>query len=163
MGPLVVYHPLFAQHLTGLGHPGNPKRYTVSYDALSQHGLLSNSILSKKASLDDLQRCHSLDYIDLVQKECAALAKGPFIHGEIELSTGDVKISPESYEIALLAAGSGIVALDAIMNHQAKEASALSGRLDTMRQSPAEWDSAYSTMLLFVHAMLKRIMVSRRS
>lgn len=122
MNPLsIVYHPHFIMHLTGKGHPESPMRYTSVIDELTRQGLMTNdnSLLAKEAPLSAILRCHPQSYIDLVKNECQKLKVGP---GSTFLSTGDAKISPDSFEVALLAAGAGLIAIDAVMQNTTKTA-----------------------------------------
>lgn len=119
MNPLVIYHPDYVLHLTGKNHPENPLRYLTTFKALQEQGLLENKLLATPVPLSELLHCHPLSYIELVKKASSRTLQQGFLNGECELSTGDVRISPESYRLALLASGSGILAIDAIVQNKA--------------------------------------------
>lgn len=121
---LIVYHPDCVKHLTGPSHPETPERVKGIIDGLKNQNLMTreNSLLAKPAPLSIIELCHPKDYINLVQNECDYVKQAGIPPGLCMLSTGDVFISPDSYTSALLAAGAGIVALDAIMENKAKTA-----------------------------------------
>jgi acetoin utilization deacetylase AcuC-like enzyme len=123
MKPLtIIHHPDCILHLTGQGHPECPARYTAIIHRLQENGYLQDSILAKKASMTDLLRCHSAAYVDLVKAECEYLKMLDIPEATSMLSTGDVKICSNSYEIALLAAGAGVLAVDTVMQGSSKTA-----------------------------------------
>ena len=115
----IVISPKSVEHITGFGHPERPERYVVIEKALRQAALLTetNCLLARSATTNELALCHTRAYIDLVQREVGAL------HNEHRpLSTGDVIISPQSYEVALFAAGGVLTAVDAVMTKKATNA-----------------------------------------
>lgn len=120
----IVYHPHYMMHITGEGHPESPMRYIAIIDRLKHTGLMrnENSLLAKEAPLSAILRCHTQSYIDLVTTECRFHKQLKIPPGLGFLSTGDVKICPDSYAIALLAAGAGLIAVDAVMNLKTKTA-----------------------------------------
>jgi acetoin utilization deacetylase AcuC-like enzyme len=63
--------------------------------------------LARLARKEDLLLCHTAAYIDLVQNEIAA--------GKSTLSTGDVQISPGSWNAALRAVGAVLDGIDHVM------------------------------------------------
>ncbi len=114
----IIAHPDYTLHLTGQGHPECPQRYATIVKALRQERLLnSNTLLTPRVALrDELLLCHTSEYIDLVQNEVTR-AKGISM-----LSTGDAMICPASWNIALLAAGGALTAVEAVMEGRIKTA-----------------------------------------
>lgn len=114
---VIIYHPDFKLHLTGEGHPECVERMDVILDGLQQQGLMhaENRMLAEPVPLSAVSSCHQESYIDLVHKECLRVKQKGIPPGHCMLSTGDVFISPNSYAVALLAAGAGIVAVDQVM------------------------------------------------
>jgi acetoin utilization deacetylase AcuC-like enzyme len=103
MDPLAVYyHPLFIQHETG-DHPENKERLIVARRVVADSGLDLEWVTPEPASVDAVARIHDRAYIDSVR-------------GLAEEGGGwldwDTAVSPDSYEAALLAAGSGLMAVD---------------------------------------------------
>jgi acetoin utilization deacetylase AcuC-like enzyme len=68
----------------------------------------------REASVEELARVHDPHYIELVRREIAA--------GLPVLSTGDTDLGPGSWEAAIAAAGAVLVALEAVLAGQAKNA-----------------------------------------
>ena len=68
--------------------------------------------LPRSATEEELALCHTPDYINLVKKEVA--------EGRLQLSTGDVIISLKSFEVALMATGAVLTAVDAVIEGKAK-------------------------------------------
>lgn len=109
---------LFTHHLTGWRHPEAPERYAAIMDELERSSLSSylNWFEPRSATEDELARCHSKKYIDLVKSEIE-YTKIDANEGEsILLSTGDVQISSGSWEAAIRAAGAGITGIDLLFS-----------------------------------------------
>lgn len=121
---VIVHHPDSILHLTGKGHPECPDRYTAVITALRGQKFLKehNFLLATKAELSSILKCHSQGYVDLVIAECAQLKRLKIPQAVSTLSSGDVQICADSYDAALLAAGAGILAVDAVMQRQARTA-----------------------------------------
>ena len=99
MPPLLIASPRFAEHVTPPGHPERPERAAV-FDAVAATFRAAGGSVSdsRPASRDELSRVHSPGYLDLI----AATAGRP------AMLDPDTYTSPESHEIALLAAGATI-------------------------------------------------------
>ncbi|OFW59660.1 MAG: hypothetical protein A2133_00950 [Actinobacteria bacterium RBG_16_64_13] len=103
MAPIAVYyHPSFIEHETG-EHPENKRRLIVAKPILENCGLDLEWVSPDAAPVSAIARVHSHSYIDSVRK--LAEEGG----GWLDLDTA---VSPGSYEAALRAAGSGIMAVD---------------------------------------------------
>ncbi|MBA3603465.1 MAG: histone deacetylase [Parachlamydiaceae bacterium] len=126
MTPLtIIHHPECILHLTGQGHPECPERYIAVINELQNQGYLqeaSFNLLAKKASNADILRCHSQIYVNRVKAECEYLRMLNIPEATSMLSTGDVQICSNSFEIALLAAGAGLLAVDKVMQEKSKTA-----------------------------------------
>lgn len=123
--PWIVASAAFSQHLTGLGHPENPARYYAIAHALEKEGFLTkeNTLSPRSATKEELLLCHSASYLALLEQEVSSLSKeGRSLK---ELSTGDVLICPQSFEVAKLAAGGACIAVDAVMQSSQSRAFAL--------------------------------------
>jgi len=105
----LLYNEAFARHLTGIGHPERPERVLEVYDFLrGQNDFEKFSLLSPEpAPLSIIQAIHSERYCDYVKKGCG--------EGVPFLDSPDTGVSADSYETALLAAGSGPVLVDMVM------------------------------------------------
>jgi len=100
-------------HQQDPGHPESPERIAVIKEALEKEGLLAQMlpIPPREATDEELQLVHTRDYIDKVKLVCAdapgTLGPDVFI------------MTPESLPAALLAAGGGLSAVDAIQDQRA--------------------------------------------
>ncbi|MDB6081176.1 MAG: hypothetical protein JWO53_448 [Chlamydiia bacterium] len=116
---VIVCSSLFQNHLTGRGHPECPERYSTIYNALLNAGFVSDKNFRKPrlATKDELLLCHTEEYVELVEREVLVLQQ------ELRfLTTGDVVISPASYDTALFAVGAVLTAVDAVMTGDARSA-----------------------------------------
>jgi acetoin utilization deacetylase AcuC-like enzyme len=106
----------FKKHQTGVGHPETPRRIEAALKGLSDAGLMEKlvKIEPRPATRADLLRVHSEPYIEVARRDVES--------GMRNLSTGDTNISPASYEIALLAAGGILAAVDAVVEKRVDNA-----------------------------------------
>lgn len=105
----LYYHPSFLNHNTGHGHPERPERLRT----LMSH--LLNSPVWKK--LDHLQPSpanrewihlvHPEEYVGMIETRCR--------RGDQILDSGDTHVCRESFDIALIAAGGVIEAVDQVL------------------------------------------------
>lgn len=108
--------PLYSDHDPGLGHPESPARNQAILKALAESGRLFKlaSIPVRMAEVQEVEMCHPLHYIELVEKEVTAKSH--------ILSTGDTQISAKSYEVAMHAVGGVLNTVDAVMSGKLKNA-----------------------------------------
>src|SRR5262245_9015592 len=105
MSVCLIYDPAFLTHRTG-AHPENPQRLESILRTIEQDETLSRHLrrLAPRAAADeDLTRCHGEDMI------LSARAISDEGGGFIDV---DTVVSSESYEVARLAAGAAITAVD---------------------------------------------------
>lgn len=100
--------PEFVEHYTGLGFPESPRRLAAIWERLQKDFLWDRlvHIDPRPASVEELLTVHDREYVELVRREVEL--------GRAMLSTGDTHICPRSYDVALLAAGAGLSAVDAV-------------------------------------------------
>ena len=112
----LVYDPVFLDHDAGRGHPERAQRLTAIHHRLDQSGLLGDltRIDAPKVDLTWLAGVHHEAYPALVEKVCAS--------GASMLPTGDTNVCPDSYRIALQAAGGMLAACDAVMDGTVRNA-----------------------------------------
>ena len=107
----VVYSPKYLRHKTGHHHPESPSRLRVIMRELNKSGILENEGCSlvepEIASIKDLELIHDIEHIQRIQQFCSC--------GGGLLDVRDTVVSPESYEVALLAAGGTVKATDLVM------------------------------------------------
>ncbi len=108
--------PRCREHLNGHNHPERPERFDAILDELRRAGLLERltPLSSRSATLEELQLCHTREYLETAQHDIAA--------GYGHLTTGDTDVTPNSWEIALVAAGGVLNAVDAVAAGQASNA-----------------------------------------
>ena len=111
-----VYDDRYLLHDPGSWHPERPDRLKAIQASLKDSGILELLIHLKPypAPLAWVERLHDPDYIRRFQEACQ--------RGQEIFEVQDCGISPESYEIALLAAGGVMAAVDAIMGDKADNA-----------------------------------------
>jgi len=104
----LVIADAYLEHLTGAGHPEQPARVTAIVERLADDGLLArvHRLEPEPAPDEAILRCHTVAYLRTASADVA--------EGERQLSTGDTRISPRSLDIARLAAGGVIAAVDAV-------------------------------------------------
>src|SRR3954462_8917111 len=96
----------YKKHQTGLGHPESTRRIDAVLNAIEAAKLDLQKIEPRLATKEDLQLCHTADYIAIAERDVAS--------GSRQLSTGDTTISKDSYQTALLASGGILAAVDAV-------------------------------------------------
>jgi acetoin utilization deacetylase AcuC-like enzyme len=111
-----LYDEVYLEHQTGGFHPERPERLTAINDMVEKSGWNKEllKLQAREADLDTVALVHERDYIEKVERECEA--------GHGGLSTGDTTICPESYSVALKAAGGVLNVVDAVMKNQASNA-----------------------------------------
>jgi acetoin utilization deacetylase AcuC-like enzyme len=106
-------------HLHSLpGHPEHAERLQRVLEVLAKHGMIDKllSITPKPAAAEQLALIHTPDYVALIER--AAQQGGGMLDP-------DTYLLPVSYEVARLAAGGVLDAVDAVMSGQADNAIAL--------------------------------------
>jgi acetoin utilization deacetylase AcuC-like enzyme len=100
----LVHDERFKLHDTGYGHPERAERLEAVDAGLQDSGLLSEAVRIDPEPIDPalLERRHDRDYIERFERACR--------EGIPIIDVPDSAISPESYEIALLAAGATVKA-----------------------------------------------------
>lgn len=115
----LLFDDVYRRHLGGTtGHPERPERLTAIWDGLDKAGVLKSlsRLAPRRASDDELALVHDRSYLELTRRELSDLT------GLKELSTGDTLVSADSYEVAHLAAGGVLNAVDAVMAGTVKNA-----------------------------------------
>jgi acetoin utilization deacetylase AcuC-like enzyme len=109
---VLIHTERFAEHQTPPGHPERPERADVMDVVATQWRDRDTEVVAPPpATRDQLARVHDDPYLDLIEKTAGRAVK----------LDPDTYTSPESYEIALLAAGAAVEAVDRVMKgpHQA--------------------------------------------
>ena len=113
MKTAIISSKTSVNHLTGDGHPEQPKRVTVITERLKRNKSL---IWDKPISFDEniLKKAHGDDYVSMVKKS--------FPNQGLKFLDGDTIISPGSKDATFDAAGSIIAAIDGVQNKEFKNA-----------------------------------------
>lgn len=111
-----VSHPRYLDHDTGSGHPESPERLRAIWDELHRRSLMSRllHLPVRKATEEELALVHSRAYIASLQRSLPR-------HGILWLDP-DTALSPHSYEVACLAVGGVLEAVDAVMQGRCRNA-----------------------------------------
>jgi acetoin utilization deacetylase AcuC-like enzyme len=112
----LVFSSDYLNHLTPSGHPESPRRAEVVMKALEEEGLIGQMerIQPRLATKEEVMRCHTQKYFET--------AKSDVEHGLSDLSTGDTNISERSFDVAMLAAGGVMSAVDAVVEGRVSNA-----------------------------------------
>ncbi|MDD5758926.1 MAG: histone deacetylase [Desulfobulbaceae bacterium] len=109
-----IEHPSFLEHDTGGGlHPEVPARVALIRQRL-EHGSLASSMtvrLPKESVRADLLAIHDESYLFRLEEACLA--------GQTSIDHPDNQISYESFDVAQVAAASGMTAIDLLETGQA--------------------------------------------
>jgi len=105
-----VYDERYLLHLTGDYHPETPERLKVIYEGLSGSGLLDKLTVlpAEKANQRWIEAIHDIRYIMRFEETC--------ISGLPEFDHPDNGICRDTYEVALLAVGGVLRAIDEMMS-----------------------------------------------
>lgn len=112
----LVFSREYLEHETYGGHPESARRAEVVMKGLEDEGLAASMerIQPRAATHDEVTRCHTPGYFEIARSDVEK--------GESTLSTGDTNVSRRSFDVALLAAGGVIKAVDAVMEGRVKNA-----------------------------------------
>jgi len=104
----IVYHPDYLKHKTQPGHPERSERLQAIVDTLKRKGLLLHlkELCPKPAELQWVTSIHDSHYVERVREMCH--------RGYLQIDGSDTHICEDSYQIALLAVGGGVIAADAV-------------------------------------------------
>src|SRR6476660_879696 len=116
MSLIVVSSERFAEHQTPPGHPESPERAAVMDVVANEWRRRKGEVVApREATLEQLARVHDTGYLKRIEETAGvAMALDP-----------DTYTSPETYEIARLAAGAGIDAVERVMSGRNTRALAL--------------------------------------
>jgi acetoin utilization deacetylase AcuC-like enzyme len=103
MSLTIVTSPRFADHLTPPGHPERVERFEVMQVVASEFRQRGGATIEPRPATDEeIGRVHDADYVSLIRETAGrATALDP-----------DTFTSPDSYEVACLAAGAAIAAVE---------------------------------------------------
>ena len=105
----------FAGHDTGAQHPEHPRRLAAIDTELARQGLLEGrpEVPFGPATIEQVERIHDPAYVDALRR--VAAAGGTWLDA-------DTMVASDSLDIALLAAGAAVAAVDAALDGHAAHA-----------------------------------------
>jgi len=116
MALTIFTSPKFADHLTPPGHPERVERFEVMQVVASEFRKSGGSVVEPRRVTDqEITRVHDADYHSLIRETA----------GRATMLDPDTFTSPESYEVACLAAGAGVTAVDHVLDRTGRRALAL--------------------------------------
>ena len=103
-----ITDPRYLEHLTGYGHPERPERLESISHRVAKSGLIADLRLlpAAPAPMEWIAEVHDPSYVERVRQTC--------LRGSSIIDSMDTGISERSFDIAMLAAGAGLVAADAV-------------------------------------------------
>ena len=113
---LIISSERFADHVTPPGHPESPERNAVLETAASTLKKLGADVVEPvAASREQLLRVHPASHVDAIEAT----------RGRATMIDADTFTSPDTADVALLAAGAAVQAVDAVLDGKASTAAAL--------------------------------------
>src|SRR5215472_13523318 len=116
MSLILIHSDRFAEHQTPPGHPERPERAEV-FDAIASRWARKGveTVAPRSATHEQLARVHDADYVRRISETTGrATALDP-----------DTYTSPDSYDVALLAAGAAVDAVERVIGGSHRAAVAM--------------------------------------
>jgi acetoin utilization deacetylase AcuC-like enzyme len=112
---LIGSDPAFAEHDTGPGHPERAARLGAVTEGIRLSGIDDAVVhlAAREATMDELERVHAAGYLDALYRRCTGGG------GRLD---ADTVASAESWRAAVLAAGTGLAAIEALERGEADAA-----------------------------------------
>jgi len=112
----LVCDPVYRKHQPGVMHHESPERYDAAMKGIKENvpGDCILKIEPRRATVLEVSLCHTTDYIDTARQD--------ILSGWGSLSTGDTDVCKESYDVALMAVGGVLNAVDAVMDRKVRNA-----------------------------------------
>ncbi|MEF2552429.1 histone deacetylase family protein [Aurantimonas sp. A2-1-M11] len=105
----LYHHPIFAEHLTGAGHPERPERMGAVAAALEAEAFQHlDRAEAPEGSLEAIYRCHPEDY---VRKVATTIPDEG-----LKRVDNDTVVSPKSFTAALHGVGAATAAVDGVIS-----------------------------------------------
>lgn len=97
-------------------HPERPERFDAVLEGLRKAGLRERlgQVEPRAATGEELALCHTREYLRTAQRDVES--------GQPYLSTGDTDVTPNSWDVAVRAAGGVLNAVDVVMSGAARNA-----------------------------------------
>ena len=119
MATLLLTHPSFLEHDTGLGHPERPDRMRA-IDKVLAHDIFKGLVREEAPLREDVEEQIRLAHPAAHLEKMRAIATGPLEHPRH--IDGDTVVSAGTWEASLRAVGAGLAAVDAVVAGKAANA-----------------------------------------
>ncbi|HEY8246710.1 MAG TPA: histone deacetylase family protein [Hyphomicrobium sp.] len=119
MATLLLTHPSFLEHDTGLGHPERPDRMRA-IDKVLAHDIFKGLVREEAPLREDVEEQIRLAHPAAHLEKMRAIATGPLEHPRH--IDGDTVVSAGTWEASLRAVGAGLSAIDAVVAGKAANA-----------------------------------------
>src|SRR5580658_2501214 len=103
---LIVDDPRFERHISPPSHPERPERLAAARRAVASSTVDFTPVATRPASDEDLARVHDRRFLEKLDK----------LRGRSAYIDPDTFVSPESVDVARLAAGSLVAMVDAMID-----------------------------------------------
>lgn len=115
----LVYDPFCEEHDTGSAHPERHDRLQWIVEALAEAGLNDSFawMRPEPVALEWVERVHRPEYVRFLEQACR--------EGRRVADTGDTLLCPDSFDVARVATGSAILAVDAVLDGRVANAFSL--------------------------------------
>ena len=102
----IVTSPRFADHLTPPGHPERVERFEVMQVVATEFRQGGGTVIEPRRATDaEIERVHDREYVSLIRETA----------GRAMALDADTFTSPDTYDVACLAAGAAITAVDDVL------------------------------------------------
>ena len=116
MALTIFTSPKFADHLTPPGHPERVERFEVMQVVASEFRKGGGNVVEPRRVTDaEITRVHDADYLSLIRETA----------GRATMLDPDTFTSPETYDVACLAAGAAVTGVDHVLEETGRRALAL--------------------------------------
>ena len=111
-----VHHGVYMEHETGLGHPESPRRLAAIMRKLEETGILARLTEIEPTPADEkwITAVHVPEYLERIKAQCQK--------GSGHVDSPDVPVCGRSYEVATVAVGGVLAAIDAVMEGKTSNA-----------------------------------------
>lgn len=102
----IVYHEDYLKQTQYAGHPECPERLASIMKLMYAEGIDGRTIAPEPASVDEVGKVHTREYMELLEH---------FGRGRLD---ADTSVYPHTYQMAMLAAGGGLAAVQNMLDHR---------------------------------------------
>lgn len=151
-----IYSDDYQKYRFNEKHPFDPFRLRLTYDLLTQSGLLRSDDLvpPRSATEAELETVHTRDYIDAVIQ--AGMGKDHENLSQYDLGTEDIPIFEDMHPAAALAVGGTLTATELVMEGKARHAMNIAGGLHHAHKNKASGFCIYNDAAVAIAYLRKK-------